>query len=73
MYEKYSNRRDDLGLTDYKVSQMSGVSTATLSEWKKHHLTHGEQGYRPKIEKLTAIAKAVDMDIVDLLREWKYV
>lgn len=34
MYEKYAKRRDELGLTDYKVAQMSGVLTSTLSEWK---------------------------------------
>lgn len=34
MYEKYAKRRDELGLTDYKVAQKSGVLTSTLSEWK---------------------------------------
>lgn len=67
MYEKYAKRRDELGLTDYKVAQKSGVLTSTLSEWKKHHETGGEAGYQPKLEKLSAIAKAVDMNVTDLI------
>lgn len=67
MYEKYAKRRDDLGLTDYKVAQKSGVLTSTLSEWKKHYETGGESGYQPKLEKLTAIANALDMKVTDLL------
>lgn len=67
MYEKYANRRDELGLTDYKVSQMSGVLTSTLSEWKKHHETKGKSGYQPKLEKLSAIAAALDMKVTDLI------
>lgn len=51
MYEKYAKRRDELGLTDYKVAQMSGVLTSTLSEWKKHYETDGKSGYQPKLEK----------------------
>lgn len=67
MYEKYAKRRDELGLTDYKVAQKSGVLTATLSEWKKHHETNGKSGYQPKLEKLVVIAKALDMKISDLI------
>lgn len=67
MYEKYAKRRDELGLTDYKVAQKSGVLTATLSEWKKHYETNGESGYQPKLEKLTVIANAVDMKVSDLI------
>ena len=67
MYEKYAKRRDELGLTDYKVAQMSGVLTATLSEWKKHHESRGEQGYQPKLDKLSAIASALDMKVTDLI------
>ena len=69
MYEKYEKRRDELGLTDYKVAQLSGVLTSTLSEWKKHHNTGGQSGYQPKLEKLSAIAKALDMKVSDLLDE----
>ena len=67
MYEKYAKRRDELGLTDYKVAQASGVLTSTLSEWKKHHETGLKAGYQPKLEKLSAIAKAIDIKVTDLL------
>lgn len=67
MYEKYAKRRDELGLTDYKVAQKSGVLTSTLSEWKKHHETGGEAGYQPKLDKLSTIASALDMKVSDLI------
>ena len=67
MYEKYAKRRDELGLTDYKVAQKSGVLTSTLSEWKNHHESGGKRGYQPKIAKLTAIANAVNMRLSDLI------
>ena len=67
MYEKYAKRRDELGFTDYKVAQKSGVLTSTLSEWKKHHETSGEAGYQPKLDKLSAIASALDMKVSDLI------
>lgn len=67
MYEKYAKRRDELGLTDYKVAQKSGVLTSTFSEWKKHHETGGEAGYQPKLDKLSAIASALDMKVSDLI------
>ena len=69
MYEKYAKRRDELGLTDYKVAQMSGVLTSTLSEWKKHYKSNGKSGYQPKLEKLSAIATALNMKVVDLIEQ----
>lgn len=68
MYEIYAKRRDELGLTDYKVAQMSGVLTSTLSEWKKHHETDGKAGYQPKLEKIAAIAKVLDMEVADFIK-----
>jgi len=59
-YEKYSKLRDERGITDYRVSQETGVSTATLTCWK--------QGvYSPKVEKLQKIADYFGVSIVDLL------
>lgn len=69
MYERYAKKRDELGLTDYKVAQMSGVMTSTLSEWKKHHETNGEQGYRPKIDKISSIAKALGISVAELISD----
>ena len=50
MYQKYERIRNEKGVTDYEVSKNTGVSTATLSEWKKGT-------YQPKIEKISLIAK----------------
>lgn len=67
MYEKYVKRRDELGLNDYKVAKNAGIGTCTLSQWKKHHETNGDEGYQPKLDKLTAIASALDMKVSDLI------
>lgn len=69
MYERYAKRRDELGLTDYKVAQLSGVMTSTLSEWKKHYESKGKSGYQPKLDKISSIAKALDMNVADLVTE----
>ena len=50
MYEKYSELRDKAGLTDYRVSKDTGISTATLSSWKNGN-------YSPKFDKLLTLAK----------------
>lgn len=33
-YEEYSQKRDKLGVTDYAVATFTGISRATLSQWK---------------------------------------
>lgn len=48
-YEKYSEIRDRLGYTDYKVAKDTGIGTATISNWK-----NGK--YMPKDDKLRKIA-----------------
>lgn len=35
MYETYAKIRDEKGFTDYKVAKSIGVTTATISHWKK--------------------------------------
>ncbi len=49
MYARYAKLRDKKGMTDYRVSQETGISTATLSSWK-----NGK--YTPKYEKLKKLA-----------------
>ena len=34
-YESYSERRDGLGMTDYRVSKETGISRSTFSQWHK--------------------------------------
>ena len=50
MYKKYAELRDKAGLTDYRVSKDTGISTATLSSWKNGN-------YSPKFDKLLTLAK----------------
>lgn len=54
-YENYCFYRDQLGLTDYKVSQLSGVNSSTISDWKteRHH---------PNMKNLEKIAKALNVN-----------
>lgn len=49
MYEKFAKLLDETNKTAYRVSKDTGVSTATLSSWKK-----GE--YTPKVDKLKILA-----------------
>ena len=55
-YEVYTYFRDEAGLTDYKVSQQTGVSPSVLSQWKR-----GE--YNLKLEKLQRLAKLFQIPV----------
>lgn len=50
MYLKYAELRDQKGITDYRVAKETGISTATLSNWKQGN-------YKPKLDKLLLIAR----------------
>lgn len=56
MYQKYSELRDKAKVTDYKVAKETGVSTATLTNWK-----YGR--YNPKFDKLMALAKYFEVPV----------
>ena len=60
LYEKYSARRDELGLTDYKVAQIAGISRGIISEWKNGRST-------PNAENRFRIAKAIKKNITFLM------
>lgn len=49
MYKKFAELLDKTNKTAYQVSKDTGISTATLSSWKK-----GE--YTPKLGKLKILA-----------------
>jgi len=49
-YEVYTYFRDEAGLTDYKVAKATGLTTASLAQWKR-----GD--YNLKLEKLQKLAK----------------
>lgn len=56
MYEKFADLLAKTNKTAYRVAKDTGVSTATLSSWKK-----GE--YTPKVDKLKVLADYFGVDI----------
>lgn len=56
MYEKFADLLAKTNKTAYQVAKDTGVSTATLSSWKK-----GE--YTPKVDKLKVLADYFGVDI----------
>ena len=62
MYERYARLRDEKGLTDAKVSKLTGISKATLSQWKSGL-------YVPKRDKIKKIADLLDVSVSYLVGE----
>ena len=60
MYRKYVALREKAGVTDYEVAKSTGISTATLTNWK-----YGR--YTPKIAKLQKIADYFGVPVTELL------
>ena len=67
-YSAYEKFRDEKGLTDYAVSQATGVATATLTNWKKNR-DDKTIGYAPKADKMFAIAKVLEVPLEALYSE----
>lgn len=49
MYERYVELRDKKGVTDYRVSEDTGITRSTFTDWK-----NGRS--QPKIDKLKILA-----------------
>lgn len=62
MYEKFQSLLDKTNKTPYQVSKDTGISTATLSNWKNGV-------YVPKADKLMILAKYFDVSIEYFLEE----
>lgn len=56
MYDRYVELRDRKGVTDYRVSEDTGIPKSTFSDWKSGRS-------KPKIEKLFALSKYFDVNI----------
>jgi transcriptional regulator with XRE-family HTH domain len=56
LYQIYADLRDKACVTDYEVAKQTGVSTATLTNWKYRR-------YNPKFDKLIALAKYFDVPV----------
>lgn len=55
-YEVYTYFRDEAGLTDYKVAKATGMTTASLAQWKRG-------AYNLKLEKLQRLAKLFQIPV----------
>jgi len=62
MYEKYVTLRDENNMTDYKVSQITGIPKSTFSDWKS-----GKS--KPKIPKIKKLANLFDVSVDYLIDE----
>ena len=56
MYDVYEKLRNEKGLSNAEVSRATGVSTATLSQWKTGR-------YTPKMDKLERIASFLSVPV----------
>ena len=61
MYERYVELRDKKGVTDYRVSEDTGISRSTFTDWK-----NGRSA--PKVEKLLLLAEYFDVPIEYLIK-----
>lgn len=62
MYDKYVELRDEKGVTDYKVSEATGIPRSTFSDWKSGRS-------KPKVDKLQKIADYFGIPVTDLLED----
>ncbi|MDO4632990.1 MAG: helix-turn-helix transcriptional regulator [Eubacteriales bacterium] len=56
MYEAYEKLRKQKGVTDYRVSEETGIVKSTFSDWKSGRS-------KPKIEKLMILARYFDVPL----------
>lgn len=59
MYEDYAKRRDELGLSNYKVSKDTGIPYSCLADWKSGRS-------KPKMDKMEKISKYLKISIKKL-------
>lgn len=62
MYTKFEKLLQKNGLTAYKVAADTGISTATLSNWKKGR-------YTPKVDKLQILADYFGVSLEYFLKD----
>lgn len=62
MYSKFMHLLQERGLTAYKVSQETGISQSTLSDWKTGRAT-------PKADKLLILAHYFGVPVEYFLTE----
>lgn len=62
MYEKYVELRNNANVTDYKVSEDTGITKSTFSDWKSGRSV-------PKIDKLLKLAEYFGVSIEYFIKE----
>lgn len=62
MYGKYVELRDARGISDYRVSEDTGITKSTFSDWKSGRS-------KPKVDKLLILAKYFGISVEELLEE----
>ncbi len=62
MYGKYVELRDARGISDYRVSEDTGITKSTFSDWKSGRS-------KPKADKLLILAKYFGVSVEELLEE----
>ena len=62
MYQKYTELRDEKGVSDYRVAVDTGITKSTFSDWKSGRST-------PKIDKLKIIADYFGVSLEYFLEE----
>ena len=67
-YERYAEKRNELGYTDKDVSEKAGISLSALEEWQMNYLTIGILGNQPKLETLLSIAGVLGIGILDFIK-----
>ena len=65
LYEKIFARLNELHMSQTELSRRTGIATSTISDWRKKQIN-------PQADKLTAICKALDMSLVNLLCDEDY-
>lgn len=59
-YQKFKELREKAGITEYRVSAETGISTTVLTQWSR-----GD--YDLKLEKLTLIANYFGVPVTDFI------
>ena len=62
MYARYVVLRDKKGVTDYKVSEETGITKSTFSDWKSGRSS-------PKVDKLKKLADYFGVSIEYFLKQ----
>lgn len=62
MYEVFEKKAKEKGVTAYQVAKATGISNATLCEWKAGR-------YTPKIDKLIKLAEYFGCDVMDFYKK----